>query len=41
MPGVEPGLDEDRRLLSLMAAQNTYRLWQNTWDNLYAQKKAA
>lgn len=28
-------------LLSLMAAQNTYRYWQNTWETLYAQKKAA
>ena len=28
-------------LLSLMAAQNAYRYWQNTWGNLYAQKKAA
>jgi hypothetical protein len=28
-------------LLSLMAAQNTYRFWQNTWENLAAQKKAA
>ena len=28
-------------LLSLMAAQNAYRFWQNTWDNMYAQKKAA
>jgi hypothetical protein len=28
-------------LLSLMAAQNTYRLWQNAWDNLYGQQKAA
>ncbi len=29
-------------LLSLMAAQNTYRFWQNTWDNMVPpQKKAA
>jgi len=28
-------------LLSLVAAQNAYRYWQNTWENLYAQKKAA
>ncbi len=28
-------------LLSLIAAQNTYRIWQNNWENLYAQKKAA
>lgn len=28
-------------LLSLMAAQNAYRFWQNTRDNMYAQKKAA
>jgi hypothetical protein len=28
-------------LLSMMAAENTYRLWQNTWDNIYPQKKAA
>jgi hypothetical protein len=28
-------------LLSLMAAQNTYRFWQNTWGNIYPQKKAA
>lgn len=28
-------------LLSLVAAQNTYRLWQNAWDNLYGQQKAA
>lgn len=28
-------------LLSLMAAQNTYRYWQTTWEGLYAQKKAA
>ena len=26
---------------ALMAAQNAYRFWQNTWDNMYAQKKAA
>jgi len=28
-------------LLSLMAAQNTYRYWQNTWEGMYGQKKAA
>lgn len=28
-------------LLSLMAAQNTYRYWQNTWGNMTQQKKAA
>lgn len=28
-------------LLSLMAAQNAYQFWQSTWENLYAQKKAA
>ena len=28
-------------LLSLMAAQNTYRFWQNTWENLQPQTKAA
>lgn len=28
-------------LLSLMAAQNAYRFWQNTWGNSYLQKKAA
>lgn len=28
-------------LLSLMAAQNTYRFWQNTWGNIQLQKKAA
>ena len=28
-------------LLSLMAAQNAYRFWQNTWENSYLQKKAA
>lgn len=29
-------------LLSLMAAQNTYRFWQNTWENMVPpQKKAA
>jgi len=28
-------------LLSLMAAQNTYRFWQDTWGNLGAPKKAA
>ena len=28
-------------LLSMMAAQNAYRFWQNTWENLYAQKRAA
>ena len=26
-------------LLSLMAAQNTYRLWQHTWQNLYLPKE--
>ncbi len=28
-------------LLSLMAAQNTYRFWQSTWGNLYNPQKAA
>ena len=28
-------------LLSLMAAQNTYRFWQTTWEDFYAHKKAA
>ena len=28
-------------LLSLMAAQNAYRFWQNAWENSYLQKKAA
>lgn len=28
-------------MLSLMAAQNTYRFWQNAWGNLYGQQKAA
>jgi hypothetical protein len=28
-------------LLSLMAAQNTYRVWQETWGNTYPAKKAA
>lgn len=28
-------------LLSLMAAQNTYRFWQTAWEGLYLQKKAA
>jgi hypothetical protein len=28
-------------MLSLLAAQNTYRYWQTTWDNMYPQKKAA
>lgn len=28
-------------LLSLMAAQNAYRFWQNTWENMYLPKKAA
>ena len=28
-------------LLSLMAAQNAYRFWQNTWGNIQPQKKAA
>lgn len=26
-------------LLSLMAAQNTYRFWQHTWQNLYLPKE--
>lgn len=28
-------------LLSMMAAQNTYRYWQNTWQSMAAQKKIA
>ena len=28
-------------LLSLMAAQNTYRFWQNTWEGMVDPKKAA
>lgn len=28
-------------LLSLMAAQNTYRFWQSTWENLYPNARAA
>jgi hypothetical protein len=28
-------------LLSLMAAQNTYRFWQHTWQNLYLPLKKA
>ena len=28
-------------LLSLMAAQNAYRYWQNTWESMYPVKKAA
>ena len=28
-------------LLSLIAAQNTYRFWQNTWENSYMQNRAA
>ena len=28
-------------LLSLMATQNTYRFWQNTWQNIYTPQKAA
>lgn len=28
-------------MLSLMAAQNTYRFWQHAWENLYLPKKAA
>ena len=28
-------------LLSMMAAENTYRLWQNAWEGMYPQKKAA
>ncbi|KXB31631.1 hypothetical protein AT959_04505 [Dechloromonas denitrificans] len=28
-------------LLSLMAAQNAYRYWQNTWEGMYGQKHAA
>jgi hypothetical protein len=28
-------------LLSLLAAQNAYKCWQNTWDNVCGRKKAA
>ena len=28
-------------LLSMIAAQNTYRLWQSNWENLNPLKKAA
>ena len=28
-------------LLSLMAAQNAYRCWQSTWNDMVGQKKAA
>jgi hypothetical protein len=28
-------------LLSLAATQNAYRYWQNTFENIYPQKKAA
>lgn len=28
-------------LLSLLAAQNAYRFWQHTWENLYTHQKAA
>ena len=28
-------------LLSLMAAQNAYRYWHNTWETMAAEKKAA
>jgi hypothetical protein len=28
-------------LLSLMAAQNAYKCWQNTWSNVYGRKRAA
>ena len=28
-------------LLSLMAAQNTYRYWQTTWNSIYPDKKTA
>lgn len=28
-------------LLSLIAAQNAYRFWQNKWQEMYQQKKAA
>lgn len=28
-------------MLSLLAAQNTYRFWQSAWENLYPQKNAA
>jgi hypothetical protein len=28
-------------LLSLVAAENAYRFWQNTWESSYPQKKVA
>jgi hypothetical protein len=28
-------------MLSLLAAQNAYRYWQSTWEEMYGQKKAA
>lgn len=28
-------------LLSLMATQNAYRYWQNTWEGMYGQQRAA
>lgn len=28
-------------LLSMVAAQNAYRFWQNTWQSIYPHKKAA
>lgn len=28
-------------MLSLMAAQNTYRFWQSAWNDMVGQKKAA
>ena len=28
-------------LLSLAAAENAFHFWQNTWDSIYPQKKAA
>lgn len=28
-------------MLSLTATENAYRFWQNTWDTVYPQKKAA
>lgn len=28
-------------LLSLLATQNAYRYWQNTWEGMYGQKHAA
>lgn len=28
-------------MLSLLAAQNAYRYWQNTWEGMYGQKRAA